>query len=162
MVRRPPTVKPTRISVLAVFVVAAGGVAYLVLELSYASLPPLPATAPVLLAMLAIVEAIAAYSVKSRLAGKPRTKPIMPIAVARMAALAKASALVSALALGGYLAAVAYTAPNAAHPGPSRDLTVAVSGVLATAFLLAAAVFLERSCRAPRVPPVDSQDLGPG
>lgn len=138
-------------------------VAYLVLQGSYASLPPLPGSGPVLLALLAVVEAVAAYSLRARLAGRPGTRPVMPIAVARMAAFAKASSAVSALAFGGYLAVVAYTAPKLAHPAPAHDLPVAGAGAVAAAVLLGAALFLERSCRAPRVPPgVDSGELGPG
>jgi len=152
-------VKPTRIPALAVLLVIGGAVSYLVLRLVYDSLPPLTATGPVALVVLGVIEAAVASTIRARLAGRPKTRPIMPIAVARVAALAKASSAVGALVAGGYLGVIGYTAPQTEHPAPAHDLVVGVAGTLAALVLVACALVLERSCRAPRVPP--GEDLPP-
>lgn len=152
--------RPTRAPVLVVLVLVGGAVSYLVLRLVYDSLPPLTATGPVALVVLGIIEAAVGSTIRARLAGRPKTRPIMPIAVARVAALAKASSAVGALVAGGYLGVIGYTAPRTEHPAPSHDLAVGIAGALAALVLVACALVLERSCRAPRVPPGDDPPPG--
>jgi hypothetical protein len=150
-------VKPTRIRVLLGFAVAAGLAAYLVLRLVYLALPPLPGAAPILLFLLAAADAVAASTVRGRLAGRPGTRPIVPLAVARVAAWAKASSVVGALATGAYAGLVGYTAVRLGAPGPAHDLPLAAAGVLGSLALVAAALWLEWVCRVPRVPPGPDQ-----
>lgn len=145
--------KPTRPATLVALILVGGATAYLLLRLVYASLPPLSATGPALLFLLGVLEAGVANVIRARLAGRPRTRPIMPIAVARVAALAKASSAVGALVAGGYLGVIGYTAPSTGHPDPAHDLAIGIAGALAAALLVTCAVLLERACRTPRVPP---------
>ena len=54
------------------------------------------------LAVLAIAEFYLAAVTRARLAGRPGTRPVDPLVVARFVALAKASSIVGSLAAGGY------------------------------------------------------------
>jgi hypothetical protein len=148
-------VKPTRISVLVAVAVVAGGVGYVVVRLSYSSWPHLPTIAPFSLALVATVEVLLALSTRNRLAGKPGTHPVDPLAVARYAALAKASSLVGALAAGAYAGILIYILPLRDAPDPRNDAFVAGVGVAAGVSLVIAAYTLERVCRIkpPKAPP---------
>src|SRR5262249_57948220 len=85
-----------RTLVLTAVICAVG--MWLLLGQVYTSLPLLPWSGVPALALLAIAEAICGRSVRARLRG--RGTPIPPIAVARLAVLAKASSLAGA-AIGG-------------------------------------------------------------
>jgi hypothetical protein len=125
----------------------------LLLRLVYLDLPPLPWTAPLSLLVIALVEFQVAAAVRARLAGRPGTKPIPPIAVARTAALAKASSLAAALVGGGWAAALGYLIPRVGEfPAAGRDLVVSACGLAAAGLLVAAALRLERACRVPPPP----------
>jgi hypothetical protein len=102
-----------------------------------------------------------ALTTRNRLAGKPGTHPVDPLAVARYAALAKASSLVGALAAGAYAGILAYILPLRDAPGPHSDAFVAGVGVAAGLSLVIAAYTLERVCRVKRPkgpPPVPSAE----
>ena len=73
---------------------------------SFATLPPLPWTAVPAMLLLAVGEAVTGHNLRARLTGRRAGKPLEPIAVARMAALAKASSAAAA-ALGGLAAGFA-------------------------------------------------------
>ncbi len=94
--------KPTKIRTLALAALVCAMLAWLLLRLVYASLPPLPWTGVPALLLLALAEAVSGRNVRARLRGGGGTQ-IPPIAVARMAALAKASSLAAAV-LGGLAA----------------------------------------------------------
>ncbi|MDX6221367.1 MAG: hypothetical protein QOD91_421, partial [Frankiales bacterium] len=85
--------KPTSVRWLALVAAVTGVLAYLVVDISYGSLPRVPTYAPVSLVFLAVAEGVCAASIRARLAGRPGTRPVEPLAVARLAALAKASGL---------------------------------------------------------------------
>ncbi len=140
--------KPTRWPVLVLVAVVAGGVGYAVDHAFYVTSAALVAPyTPVTLLLLAIAEAFLARSTRARLAGRPRTRPIHPITVARTAALAKASSPVGALAVGWYAALLAEVVPHLDAPRPAGDARVAVAGIVTGALLVAAALLLERVCR---------------
>lgn len=149
--------KPTRASLLAALVVVAGVAAYVLTRLFYADLQSPPMFAPLWLLLLALAEGYTAQLTRGRLVGRPGTKPINPIVVARLAAMAKASSPVGALASGayaGFLAKVATTAGEAAR----HDTRTAIAGVVCGVALMVAALLLERVCRVktpPDEPPVD-------
>ncbi len=143
--------KPTRWPILVLVAVVAGGAGYLIDRSFYDGSPELVAPyTPVTLLLLAIAEAFLARSTRARLAGRPRTRPIHPITVARTAALAKASSPVGALAVGWYGALLAYVASRLDAPRPAHDARVAVAGIVTGALLVAAALVLERVCRIPK------------
>src|SRR5262249_59352327 len=89
---------PTRARPLVLTAVVCAAGMWLLLHEVYTSLPVLPWSGVPALALLAIAEAICGRSVRARLHG--RGTPIPPIAVARLAVLAKASSLAGA-AIGG-------------------------------------------------------------
>jgi Protein of unknown function (DUF3180) len=110
------------------------------------------------LAALALAEAAIGRNVRSRLTGrKSSAKPPAPIAVARLVALAKASSAAAA-ALGGLAGGyLIYVLRLLDKPLPARDARVAGATLAAALALMAAALYLERCCRAPK-PPDDSDD----
>ena len=94
--------RPTRWRDLALAAIAAGAIAYLVTRLDYVNLPSPSVYSLLWIPLLAIAEVYIALVTRSRLAGRHGTRPINPLVVVRIAALAKATALVGALALGAY------------------------------------------------------------
>ncbi|HET6816644.1 MAG TPA: DUF3180 domain-containing protein [Mycobacteriales bacterium] len=144
--------RPTRLWVLALLVAVAGAVAYILSRAFYADVPSPPTFAPLWLLLLALAEGYTAQLTRGRLAGRHGTKPIHPLVVARLAALAKATSPVGALATGayaGFLAKVAMTDGPAAH----NDTRTAIAGVACSLLLTLAALLLERVCRV--APPRD-------
>ena len=153
--------RPTRVTTLLLTALVTGLVTFLLVSQFYSDLPPLPRTAALSTLVLAGAEAFVAPSIRNRLAGKPRTKPIMPMVVARTAALAKASsALASALA-GLWAGFAAYVLPRDA-PTPRRDLRTALLGLVAALLLAAAALWLENVCRVKHPPPGEPPPAEPG
>ena len=146
---------PTRPGPLLAVAVICAAVAWLTVRQTFANLPPLPWTAVPALLLLTIGEVIAGRNLKARISGRRTGKPLQPIAVARMAALAKASSAAAA-ALGGLAAGFGiYVAGQLEKDVPRADALAAAGTVLAAAALVAAALYLERCCRAPQ-PPEDS------
>ena len=144
-----------RTLVLTALVCAVG--MWLLLRQVYTSLPPLPWSGVPALGLLAIAEAITGRNVRARLAG--RGTPIPPIAVARIAALAKASSLAAAL-IGGLAAGfLIYVAGSLDKPAYRSDAVVSGATLGAAALLIAAALYLEAGCR---VPPGPDQGAEPG
>lgn len=146
---------PTRYRTLVVAALVAGLVTYLLFRAFYSSLPPLPWSAAFSTALLALAEAFAAPMVRARLAGRPGTKPILPMLVARMAALAKASSLLGALLLGAWGGVATYVVPRRATPAARGDSVDAAVGAVAALLLVAAALWLENVCRVKNPPPGD-------
>ena len=154
--------KPTRHSVLVAIALVAGAVAYVVTRAAYDTIPRPRVVALFWLALLVIAETYIAVVTRARLSGRPGTKPINPLVVARYVALAKASSIVGALFAGGYAGFLAWVA-RLDSPAASDDTTVAAFGVGLSLLFVAAALFLENVCRVPKrdddEPPPD-QDSG--
>jgi hypothetical protein len=147
-------VTPTRVWSLVAIGAACAAVSWLVLRLVYTVLPPLPWTAVPALLLLAIAESWSGRNLRTRLSGRMGSKPILPIAVARMAALAKASSLAGAL-IGGLTAGfLIYVSGSLDKATPRSDALVAASTAVAALLLVMAALYLERGCRIP----ADDQD----
>jgi hypothetical protein len=143
--------RPTRARELAVAVLVAGVLAYLLLVWTYRTLPQLPRTGPLSVFVIAVLELQTASITRRRLAGRPGTKPIMPITVARLAVLAKASSLTAAVMAGGWAALLAYTAAHLnAYGTAGADLITAGLGLGSAVALVVAALLLERVCRVRR------------
>jgi Protein of unknown function (DUF3180) len=150
-------VQMTRPGTLAgVFVICAIA-AWIAVRETFASLPLFPiSTIPVLLA-LALGETFVARYVRNRLAGRGSAKPFAPIAVARLVALAKASSAAASV-IGGLSAGfLIYVLGSLDKTIPARDARVAGITVACAVALVAAALYLERCCRAPK-PPDDKDD----
>jgi hypothetical protein len=148
-------VNPTRPGTLLAIAAICAAVAWLTVRQTFATLPPLPWSAVPAMLLLAVGEVVAGRNLKARISGRRTGKPLQPIAVARMAALAKASSAAAA-ALGGLAAGFdIYVAGQLTKDVPRADAIAAAVTVLAAAALVAAALYLERCCRAPR-PPEDT------
>jgi uncharacterized protein DUF3180 len=146
---------PTSVRRLALVALATAVITYLIVQLVYGQLPEVPTYAPATLVFLAVAEGVTAASIRARLAGRPGTRPIEPMAVAQLAALAKASALAGGLIAGGYLGLFGYTLQHLDRRVYSHDSVASGFGVAAAVLLVVAALLLERACRHPDVPPGD-------
>jgi uncharacterized protein DUF3180 len=145
-------VRPTRPWLLVVTAGMAGLVSYLLTSNYYADVESSPPRlAPLLILLIALAEAYTASMTRARLAGRPGTRPVNPLVVARLAALAKASSLVGALAFGAYAGFLGYVA-QLSTPVASTDTRTAALGTGCSLGLVAAALLLERACRAPTPP----------
>ena len=138
--------RPTRWPVLATIAAVAGIVVYVVTPRVYNTLPTLSIYAPIWMALLAAAEGYVAAFTRARLSGRPGTKPILPMTVARLAALAKASSVVGALLGGGYAGFLAWVVQRSSQAA-SHDTKTAAVAVAFSALLVAAALFLEHVCR---------------
>jgi hypothetical protein len=143
---------PNRPWPLLTAAVISGALAWLVIRLAYASFPPLPWTAAAALLLLSVAEAWSGRNIRARISGAPNAKPVVPIAVARMAVLAKASALAAATFGGVFAGFLIYLGTLASRPRPRSDSITAAATVICAAILAGAALYLERSCRAPELP----------
>jgi Protein of unknown function (DUF3180) len=140
---------PTRPWALLAVAAACAVAAWLVVRSSFADLPTLPWTAAPALVVLATAEALSGRNLRARLEGRRRGKPLAPIAVARMAALAKASSI-GAAAFGGIAAGFfGYTAGFLNLAVPRGDAINAGITAAAAGLLVGAALYLERCCQAP-------------
>lgn len=141
--------KPTRASLLLLVAAVAGGIAYLVTRSQFNSLPTPTIYALSWLVLLAFAELYMALMTRARLAGRHGTRPINPLVVARLVALAKASSIVGAVATGGYAGYLAWVAKIDSVTA-DRDTRTAAFGVGFGLVLVAGALFLERVCRVPK------------
>jgi hypothetical protein len=145
-------VKPTRVPVIAIILIAVAAVTWAVVRFLYTSLPPLPWTMVPSLLLLGLGELYTALVTRARIQRKPDTKPMDPLVAARLAALAKASSHAAAVLAGVFAGLAIYLASSLDKPTPRHDFFVSGGTVLAAALLIGAAVFLEFSCRVPKGP----------
>jgi hypothetical protein len=124
------------------------GLGYLLFQMAYGSLPQLPLLAGVTFAVLAVIEVVLAFSIRSRIKSG---RLVAPIGVARSVALAKASSLAGAFMAGVWVAALAYLFPRRDElVAAVLDTRAAVVGAVSAAALVAAGLWLEHCCRTPR------------
>jgi hypothetical protein len=132
--------------------------AWLAVRVTFASLPLLPIGPIPVLVALALAEAVVGRNVRGRISGRITGKPLAPMAVARLVALAKASS-VAAAAIGGLLAGyLIYVLGQLDKPIPARDARVAGIMLGCSLALAAAALYLEWCCQAPKPPRDDDED----
>ena len=168
---------PTRVRTLVTVALCCGVAFWLLLRVVYADLPPLPWTAAPTLLLLAVVEAASGRSLRIRLratrrgdsgrgngAGPPRRplRPIPPMAVARLAALAKASSLAAAVFGGLAAGALVYVSGSLDKPAPRADAFASGATLAAAILLAAAALYLEYGCRVPPPPEPPGGNPPPG
>jgi hypothetical protein len=146
--------RPTRWRDLAIALVAAAAVAYVVTRGTYANLPSPTVYSLLWIALLTIAEVYTALITRARLVGRTGTRSINPLLVARIAALAKASSVVGSLAIGGYLGFGGYVIQQSSAAA-TRDTHTSLIGVGLGVLLVAAARFLEHVCRVPPEAPDD-------
>ena len=169
--------KPTRISTLVIIAVVCAVAGWLLLRAVYAKLPPLPWTGVPALLIAAVAEAWMGRDIKGRIAAGrgagPRAsqgarrgsgqgagrgsgqgarrgpKPIDPLFVSRMVALAKASSVAAAIIAGFAAGFDFYLAGSLSASTPRQDALTAVFTFVAAILLACAALYLEYCCRVP-------------
>ncbi|HST66597.1 MAG TPA: DUF3180 domain-containing protein [Mycobacteriales bacterium] len=147
---------PTRIRDLVAYAVAVTVISWLAMRQWYGDLPGLNWFVPLSLLLLAIAETLAANQLRDRIRHRPGALPVQPLVAARMFALAKASAVVGAFVTGIWAGLLLYTVPRLGQlAAASGDTRTGVVGVVAALALVAAALWLEFSCRAPTPPDSD-------
>lgn len=149
--------QPTKPWSLVVVAVSCAVLAWLAATIGFANFPPLPWTAVPALLLLAFGEVLFARNLRMRLqGGRPGLKPVDPMAVPRVVALAKASSIAAA-AFGGLAAGFGiYTLASLAKPVPRHDALVSAITAVSAIALVAAALYLERACRSSE--PDDDED----
>jgi hypothetical protein len=149
-------ISPTRIRDLIGYAIAVAAISWLAMRQWYGDLPGLNWFVPLSLLLLAIAETLAANQLRDRIRHRAGAPAVQPLVAARMLALAKASAVVGAFVLGIWAGLLLYTVPRVDQLAAARsDTRTGVVGVLAALALVAAALWLEYSCRAPTPPDSD-------
>jgi hypothetical protein len=146
-------VTATRARDLAAIGVVIAAVAWVALRRWYGSLPPLRWFVPLSLALLALAEGLVARQVKARIDRRPGTEPLPALVAAQILALAKASAIVGAAMIGAWVGLLLYVLPRLDYlAAAGNDTRTGVIGLVSAAALVAAALWLEYSCRTPEPP----------
>ena len=139
--------RPTRTGTLVALLLGVAAVSWGVLRVAEtrgATLPTLAWTAPAGVALLAVVVAVTALALRSRLGSG---RPPNPLGTARMAVLGKASAHVGPIVGGLYLGYLVLLSPRL-DVSDRRDRALASALALVGAVLLSGAgLLLERTCR---------------
>ena len=161
---------PIRRRDLAVLALGLAVASWLLVRTFYGELPPLDWWLPAPLVVLAVAEALGARTLRSRLAAQreARTRvtgttsravpvrPVEPMLVARLAVLAQASAYVGAVFLGVWTGVLLHVGPAVGRlQAAGGDTVAALIGIVGSAALMAAALWLESACR---VPPSSTED----
>ena len=145
--------KPTRISTLVIIAVVCAAAGWLLLRSVYAKLPPLPWTGVPALLIAAVAEAWTGRDLKARISGRRQgLKPVAPLFVTRMVALAKATSVAAAIIAGFTAGFDFYLAGSLNASTPREDALTAVITFVAAVLLGCAALYLENSCRVPEDP----------
>jgi Protein of unknown function (DUF3180) len=158
-------VKPTRVSTLVVVTVVGAALGWLLLRSLYSHLPPLPWTGVPALLIAALAEAWTGRDLKARIAARgsgPGTgrglKPVAPMFVSRMVALAKASSLAAAIIAGLAAGFDIYLSGSLSASVPRQDALTAAVTFAAAVVLACAALYLENCCRVPADPDRDERE----
>jgi hypothetical protein len=152
-------VKPTRISTLVIIALVCAAAGWLLLRAVYAKLPPLPWTGVPALLIAAVAEAWTGRDLKARISGRRQgLKPVAPLFVTRMVALAKATSVAAAIIAGFAAGFDFYLAGSLNASTPREDALTAVITFVAAVVLACAALYLENSCRVPEDPDAPQPD----
>ena len=144
--------KPTRISTLVIIAVVCAAAGWLLLRAVYTKLPPLPWTGVPALLIAAFAEAWMGRDIKARIAGRSGSKPVEPLFVSRVVALAKASSVAAAIIAGFTAGFDLYLAGSLNASTPREDALTAVITFVAAILRACAALYLEYCCRVPGDP----------
>jgi hypothetical protein len=121
-------------------------IAYLLLRLTYSSLPPFQWFVALPIAALAILEVMVARRVRAAVRHRPGAKPMTALAIVRAVALGKASSLVGAAVSGAAAALALKVLPDANRTtAADHDLKVALTVLVVSVALVAAGLWLERA-----------------
>jgi hypothetical protein len=145
-------VKPSNPGVLVGLVIVFALITWAALQETYSQLPTVPWTAIPTLLLLALGEAYTGWLTRARIQRKPDTKPVEPLAVARLAALAKATAYAGSVFAGVFAGFVLRVLTLLDLPDPRKDAIVAGGSFISCVALICAALYLEYCCRVPAEP----------
>jgi uncharacterized protein DUF3180 len=161
--QQQPTVGPTNPATLVVAALVAASLAWFLISEWYGQIFPkqLPWIPALTFALLALFEVVLANNTRARIARKPGRPRVEALLVARYVMLAKASSLAGAIFAGFFGGIVVWLLTELRLAAASRDLPPAIGAVVAALALIAAALWLEHSCRVPPSPD-DKDDHGPG
>jgi len=138
--------KPTGFVDLAAACLIIGLSAYVLLKVSYQSIPPLGYFVSVPMAALAVAEFVAARRVRAAVRHHPYAKAMTAIVIARCVALGKASAIVGAGVAGAAVALLARVVPEAdTVRAAAHDRNVGLLLLGAAILVAVAGVVLERA-----------------
>jgi hypothetical protein len=133
------------IDLVAPFVVI-GVATFVLLKVSYDSIPPLGYFVPVPLTALALAELVAARRVRAAVRHEPYAKPMTAIVIARCVALGKASSIVGAGVAGAAVGLLFRVVPDYSLGGHAQDDTKVGVLLLGSSVLVAVAgLLLERA-----------------
>jgi Protein of unknown function (DUF3180) len=150
--------RPTRTSTLAIVAVVCALAAWLALRSVYERLPPLPWTGVPALLVAAGAEAWTGRDLRARIAGRRGLKPVAPLFVSRMVALAKASSLAASAIAGLAAGLIIYLSGSLDAAIPRQDALTAAATLAAAVLLACAALYLEYCCRVPNAHDRDPTD----
>lgn len=149
--------EPTKPRQLFAVALVCAALSWLIVALTFTRLAPLPWTLIPALALCALAEVITGRNLRARIRGLPGTKRLQPMIVPRFVALAKASSLAGAVFAGLAAGAAIYASGSVGKPVPRHDVITAGTTMVTSVLLVMAAIYLERSCRAPKPPRDDDQ-----
>ncbi|MFF0308682.1 DUF3180 domain-containing protein [Streptosporangium sp. NPDC004379] len=152
--------RPSRPDVIVGLIVVFGVLTWVALKPFYSSLPTVPWTAIPTVFLLALGEAYTGWMTRARIERRPDTKPVEPMAVARLAALAQASAYGGAVFAGVFAGFAFYTADLLEQGVPRRDFFIAGGSFVGCVVLVCAALYLEHCCRVPKDPTEKGREAG--
>jgi hypothetical protein len=145
-VSTPPRLRTTGPVDLAVPFFVIGVAAYVLLRVTWESLPPLGWLVPVPLAALAVAEIVAARRVRAAVRHDPHAQPMAAIVIARCVALGKASSLVGAAVAGAAVALLVRVLPDAGTvSAAAHDARVSALLLGSAVLVVVAGVLLERA-----------------
>jgi hypothetical protein len=136
--------------VLVAILVVVTVLTWVPLQRFYSTLPTVPWTGIPTVLLLAIGEGYSGWMTRARIARKYDTKPVEPLAVARLAALAKASAYAGAVFGGVFAGFLLHVMVLVEQEAARRDFFVTGGSLIACVVLICAALFLEYCCRIPK------------
>ncbi|MEV6861290.1 DUF3180 domain-containing protein [Streptosporangium subroseum] len=142
--------KPTRPGVLVGLFIVFAILTWALLKPLYSDLPTVPWTSIPTVLLLAIGEFYSGWMTKARIERKPDTKPVEPLAVARLVGLAKASAYGGAIFAGIFAGFTLYTADLLDQGVPRRDFLITGGSFVVCVLLVGAALYLEHCCKVPK------------
>jgi hypothetical protein len=136
----------TGLADLLVPFVVVGVISYLLLRMTYSSIPPFQWFIALPIAVLAGVEFVIARRVRQAVRHVQGARPLTAFAVARGVALGKATAVVGSALVGGGVALVLKVLPDANRTSAaSHDLRVGVAFAVVSVILCLSGIVLERS-----------------
>lgn len=153
-----PTITPTRYRDLAGIAVVATLLGNILVELTYSSLPGLPAAAGVTVGLLGVAELVGGVLLRRRIERRNGAPPVPALVAARAVLLAKASSVGGAVLAGLWIGVLLHTVPQASVVvAAAADSLAAGIGLVCALLLVGGALWLEYCCRAP-----DDRDDDPG